>query len=317
MLTLITGPTVEPVTVAEARAQLRLDSAAGEPAPTAPTVGLVTPAVAGNVDNGSHRYRVTFVTADGETEGGATSGTVAVVDKAVNGKVAVSGIPVGGAAVTSRRLYRTAAGGSTYLLLATLADNSTTTYTDNVADASLGAEAPSVNTTSDPEIGRFIAAARDRAEVATQRAILTQTWELVRDAFPAEDWIELPRPPLVSVTSVKYRDAAGALQTWGASNYVVEAPAGPRCRRGRISLAYGIDWPSTYGQAGDVTIRFVCGWATPSAVPPLLRTAMLLDIATMEAQREQVITGTIVAELPGGSRDIYRSFRSYATQGGV
>lgn len=160
----------------------------------------------------------------------------------------------------------------------------------------------------------MIPAVRDRAEVATQRALMTQTWDLVMDAFPADGYIEIPRPPLVSVTYLKYRDTAGVLQTWAASNYVVTTPAGPRCRRGRLSLARSVVWPSTYGQAGDVTVRFVCGHAQATAVAPILRAAMLLDLGTLYAQREQVVTGTIVAELPGGSRDIYRSCRSHGRQ---
>ena len=47
--------------------------------------------------------------------------------------------------VDSRRLYRTEAGGSTYKRLATISDNSTTTYDDGIADGSLGVEAPSDN----------------------------------------------------------------------------------------------------------------------------------------------------------------------------
>ena len=112
-LTLITAPTVEPVTVAEARRQCLLGSTAGEPAPTAPTVALASPAIAGNIDNGAHRYGVTFVTADGETELGVISSAVTVADKTVNGKVELTAIPLGGSAVTSRKLYRTAAGRST------------------------------------------------------------------------------------------------------------------------------------------------------------------------------------------------------------
>ena len=38
---------------------------------------------------------------------------------------------------TSRKIYRTKAGGATYYLLTTIADNSTTIYTDNTADVSL------------------------------------------------------------------------------------------------------------------------------------------------------------------------------------
>jgi hypothetical protein len=44
--------------------------------------------------------------------------------------------------VAARRIYRTAAGGTTYNRVATVSDNTTTTYDDNLADASLGAAAP-------------------------------------------------------------------------------------------------------------------------------------------------------------------------------
>jgi uncharacterized phiE125 gp8 family phage protein len=185
-----------------------------------------------------------------------------------------------------------------------------------LADAALGVQAPTVNTTADPQLADLIQAARDRAEQATDRAMLTQTWDLVLDAFPDEDWIEIPKPPLVSVTSVKYLDSTGVLQTWPAANYLVEAPAGPRCRRGRLSLAYGISWPSTFGQIKDVTIRFVCGAATAAGIAPLLRQAMLLDIGTLYVNRESVLTGSReqVVEMPFGSRAIYRSYHSPATQ---
>jgi hypothetical protein len=58
-------------------------------------------------------------------------------------KVNVSGIPLGPATVLSRKLYRTAAGGATLKLLATIADNTTTSYADTLADSVLGANAPS------------------------------------------------------------------------------------------------------------------------------------------------------------------------------
>lgn len=314
-LSLVTPPSIEPVSIAEVKRQLRLSDTTGEPAPGAITAALLSPAAAGNVDNGAHRYLATFVTADGETEAGTISSAVTVADKTINGKVALSAIPLGGAAVTARKIYRTVAGGSTYLYLATLADNTTEIYTDNIADASLGAEAPTTNTTEDPGLVLLRTAARQRGESKTARAWVTQTWDDIRSCFPSGRVIELAKPPLLSVTHVKYKDTNGNLQTWAASNYQVEAPAGPCCARGRITLASGVTWPATYGEADDVQIRFVCGYgATAASVPGLLRQAMLLDIATLNRQRENVITGTIVAELPGGSVDIYRRFFSNQTQ---
>jgi hypothetical protein len=79
---------------------------------------------------------------------------VTVVDKAVNGQVLVSGIAVGEEGVISRKVYRTEAGGSTYKLLATIANNTATTFVDNVADGSLGVEPPAANDASvDPIAG--------------------------------------------------------------------------------------------------------------------------------------------------------------------
>jgi hypothetical protein len=57
-LTTVTAPTLEPVTVEEAKRQLQMGATTGEPAPTALTAALASPAAAGNVDNGAHRYAV-------------------------------------------------------------------------------------------------------------------------------------------------------------------------------------------------------------------------------------------------------------------
>lgn len=266
-LRIITAPAVEPVTVAEVMAWSRIDTSGAEPAPGAITAALAATPIAGNVDNGVHRYLATFVTADGETQAGTVSATVTVADKTVNGKVELSAIPLGGAAVTSRKLYRTTAGGSTYLLLATIADNTTTTYTDNTADASLGAGAPSVNTTADPMLRMLISGARKVAEDRTGRALITQTWEQVLDEFPT-DSIEIGMLPIQSITSVKSYDTDGVLQTMSASDYVLDADTLP----GWVNLAYGKSWPSTRDIAQAVVVRFVAGYGpTGASVPAEIR----------------------------------------------
>lgn len=95
---------------------------------------------AGSVTNGVHLYKVTFVTANGETELGyhVPSASVTVANNAVNGKVQLTNIALGAASdgVTARRIYRTWAGGSIYYLIATINDNTTTTYLDNATDSS-------------------------------------------------------------------------------------------------------------------------------------------------------------------------------------
>lgn len=290
------APATEPLTIAEVMRHCQIDASNQEPAPGVLTCALASPAVAGNVDNGAHRYLATFVTADGETQAGTVSAAVTVADKTVNGKVALSAIPLGGSLVTARKLYRTAAaGGSTYLLLATLADNTTTTYTDNIADSALGAGAPSVNSTADPDLTRLIVAARVSAERITRRALVTQTWDLFLDAFPGWE-LGVPKPPLQSVSSISYVDTNGTAQTLASDQYLVDIKGEP----GRITPAYGLTWPSTRAQNNAVTVRFVAGYGAAGAVPDGIKNWMLLRIRQLYDNRGPTIAGAgaAIAEFP-------------------
>lgn len=308
-LVLVTAPATEPVTVAEVMARARIDASNQEPAPGAPTAALISPAAAGNVDNGAHRYLVTFVTADGETQAGTPTAAVTVADKAVNGKVSLTSIPLGGSAVTARKLYRTLAGGSVYYLLATLADNTTTIYTDNTADSGLGAGAPSTNTTTDPVLNLLIASTRRTAEQLTGRALVTQTWDLFLDAFPCSGKpIIVPKPTLQSVTSITYTDTAGDAQVLATDQYAVDIKSEP----GRIMPAYGVTWPSTRDVMNAVTVRFVAGYGAAAAVPQGIKDWMLARIATALEHPSGLLVGVSLAELPrdfvDGLLDPYRVF---------
>lgn len=114
--------------------------------PTPSSVPTVATGASG-VLTGDYKYKVTFAQYSGATlisESGLSSASATLTLSAQKG--ALSAIPTstaGGA--TSRNLYRTTAGGSVYFPLATIADNSTTTYTDNTADASLGSTVASTD----------------------------------------------------------------------------------------------------------------------------------------------------------------------------
>lgn len=108
----------------------------------APGAASAAAGAAGN-PNGAYKYQVTFVNAGGETTGGVEF-TITVT----NTQVSLTNIPLGPSGTTSRKVYRTAAAGASgsEKLVATIADNTTTSYTDNIADASLGAAIPTSNT---------------------------------------------------------------------------------------------------------------------------------------------------------------------------
>lgn len=111
--------------------------------PSAPgAANVAVNAAAGNL-NGAYTYKITFVTAGGETEGGTTSGVV----NPANEQVDLTAIPVSPSGLTtSRGIYRTVAGGAQHKFVAFLAGNVVTIYTDNLADGGLLGNAPVVNT---------------------------------------------------------------------------------------------------------------------------------------------------------------------------
>ena len=143
----------------------------------------------------------------------------------------------------------------------------------------------------DAFLTRIIKAAREHVESIAWRGIITQTWELVADEFPSCE-IELPRGNLVSVTSVRYVDGAGVLQTLAGSEYSVDTVSVP----GRILPAYGKTWPTSREQWDAVKVEYVVGWAQ-NAVPESLKQAILLVVSHMYEYRVSEITGTIVSEV--------------------
>lgn len=101
--------------------------------PTAPSAVLASGTTLGI---GAYQYVVTYVDGNsGETGAGAS---VSITTTSGNQKVNLTAIPTGPTGTTARNIYRTKVGASVYFLLHTLADNTTTTYTDTTADASLG-----------------------------------------------------------------------------------------------------------------------------------------------------------------------------------
>jgi hypothetical protein len=120
-----------------------------EATPGAPTAGLGD---AGSTTAGTHACKITFVTANGETEAGAASGTVTVTG--AQEKIELTSIPTGTATITTgRNVYCHKAGvTTTYYLVATspvIPNNTATTYSMNIADASFTATtAPTGDTTA-------------------------------------------------------------------------------------------------------------------------------------------------------------------------
>jgi len=144
----------------------------------------------------------------------------------------------------------------------------------------------------------LITAARQDCEKFQNRSYITQTWELWLDAFPSKDFIEIPLPPLQSVSSVKYYDTDDTEATLSSSNYFVDIKSEP----GRVSLNYGESWPSTtLRPVNGVCLTFICGYGNlGSDVPRNIYQAILLLLGHLYENREDVVIGAVVSPLPLG-----------------
>lgn len=91
--------------------------------------------------NGTYEYVVSFVTSQGETLIGEISEPITLTLS----QVIVSGISIGGPGTVGRKLYRSLNGGD-FLLVTSIFDNTTMTFTDNIPDSALSTLAPTIDT---------------------------------------------------------------------------------------------------------------------------------------------------------------------------
>lgn len=117
----------------------------GVPAPTT-TATVVSNGVGALSASAGYVYKYTYVnSALVESNLGPPSTTFVI--SATSGQNNLSNIAVAptSAGVARRRIYRTLANGTSFFKVADLLDNTTTTYSDNTPDLSLGAAAPTDN----------------------------------------------------------------------------------------------------------------------------------------------------------------------------
>jgi uncharacterized phiE125 gp8 family phage protein len=159
------------------------------------------------------------------------------------------------------------------------------------------------DTASDAVITRRIIEARQWVEGFIRRALISQTLEVRMDCFP--EYIQLPHPPVISVTSVKYIDTDGTEQTMSSSDYVLDDyPLVPFIRE-----AYGTTWPSTRDEPNAVRVRYVAGYGSNATdVPQLIREAIILIVGHWTNFQEQSENGVGLARVPYAVQDMLSQY---------
>jgi uncharacterized phiE125 gp8 family phage protein len=159
-------------------------------------------------------------------------------------------------------------------------------------------------------ISNLIKAATYWAESYTGMKFVDQYWIYYIDKFPSGDIIEIPFPPLLAVSYVKYYDSDDALQTLVANtNYRVDIQSIP----GRIE---GINaWPGTKDKVNAVEIKFQCGYSDVSDIEEDIKAAIKTRVSDLyeNRQSENVSVGVPISMVSGSVTaksllDFYRIF---------
>jgi uncharacterized phiE125 gp8 family phage protein len=176
----------------------------------------------------------------------------------------------------------------------------------SLAEARLHLGIHSSLTADDSMITTLIKVARQSVENYLNRAICTQTITLKIDNFPA--FINLPRLPVQSITSITYIDEDGVASAF--TDYLANLSG---VYSNIIEPAYGYSWPSTRYVSGAVTVVYVAGWGNPSdspdPIPMPIKQAILLMLGSMYANRENEVVGVSVSELPINIRWLLNPYR--------
>lgn len=154
------------------------------------------------------------------------------------------------------------------------------------------------NTADDALITSYTASATEAVKQYTKRAIQTETFVFKADGFTTAsddrllqlgpgvhtgsrpyllgggETLDLPFPPLQSVTTVITYDRGNNAATFSASKYQVDLQSG------RIYLNEGETWPSDLRAQDAVQVTYVAGYGSGSVPDPILQ-AIRLQVQSM------------------------------------
>lgn len=126
----------------------------------------------------------------------------------------------------------------------------------------------------DSLLSQFIVAARVAAENYLGRALITQTIRASVDFWPESGLLELPRPPLQSITQIATRDEDDVLTVYSDEYYYSVTEALP----GYVKIKKGITPPeNTDRENAGIIIDYVAGYGDRAEdVPEPIRQALML-----------------------------------------
>ena len=132
------------------------------------------------------------------------------------------------------------------------------------------------------------------------RCLCEQTWRQDFDDF--RSYLRLPLFPVISITSVKYTDTAGAEQTIPSENYTLKNDD----LGAYVEFTSSYSFPSLNTESAAVRVTYLAGYAdiagTPktSSVPDDIKNAIALLVRHWFDNPGAVVVGVTAQQLPQG-----------------
>jgi uncharacterized phiE125 gp8 family phage protein len=145
----------------------------------------------------------------------------------------------------------------------------------------------------DDLIAALIAGSRIHVEMQTRRALITQTWRLTRDVWPASGLLAVLPVPLITLVAVRVYGSDNTAQTLDLAPFTVDKAPAPAL------LAFAHAPPAPGRAVAGIEIDITAGYGTtPASVPQPLRQAIRLLTAHWYDNRGLAAVGNAVAMLP-------------------
>ena len=126
----------------------------------------------------------------------------------------------------------------------------------------------------DDLIAALVAGARLHVEAQTRRALMNQTWRLMRDAWPANGRLPVLPAPLREIVAARLRATDGTIQAIDPDVFALDTASAP----GVLAVAQNLPSPSR--PVAGIEIDFAAGYGDdPEDVPEPLRLAIRLLVA--------------------------------------
>ncbi|MDP1909966.1 MAG: head-tail connector protein, partial [Hyphomicrobium sp.] len=153
----------------------------------------------------------------------------------------------------------------------------------------------------DELIASMISAARIQVESRTRRALITQTWRIILDRWPASATIVSPVSPLREVAGVRVRDATGEVLELDTDIFLPNTASSP----GLIAFDAGrVTHPSA--EIAGIEIDIEAGYGAAADVPAPLVQAIRLLLARAYEYRGQ---GDKSDTMPEGIAELLAPYR--------